>query len=153
MATFSEAEVNAYLDARGAELLDPARRGNVAFDEAFRTSIPATGGVYAFFYGNELFYIGETTSLRQRLANHMRNPENHVLALKIARQLHDRIHGEGAAGSQKKFVEEHKESTRQWVVQNLQVAYVPLTIGRRELEERLCAQLAPMFNHRYPVLP
>jgi len=153
MANFTEAEVDAYLNARAAELLDPARRRPIAFDEAFRASIPASGGVYAFFYGDELFYIGETTSLRQRLGNHMRNPENHVLALKIARQLHDRIHGEGSAGSQKKFVEEHKANTRQWVVENLQVAFVPLTIGRRELEERLCGLHAPTFNHRYPVLP
>jgi len=153
MASFTPAQVNAYLEARAAELFDPARRLRITFDEEFRVSIPASGGVYAFFHGNQLFYVGETTSLRQRLAIHMRNPENHVLALKIARRLHDRIHGEGAAGSQKKFAEDHKGSMRRWVADNLQVAFVPLLIGRKELEERLCAQHAPMFNDRYPVLP
>ena len=153
MTTFTDAQVAAFLAAREAELLAKDRRVAVAFTASFRHDLPASGGVYAFFHAGGLFYIGETTSLRQRLGTHMRNPENHVLALKIARQLFDRANGKGSAGSKKKFEEQHKEVTRQWVSKNLQVAFVATPIGRKELEDHLCGTHKPEFNKRYPVLP
>lgn len=134
-------------------MFDANRRIAVSFDAKFREELPESGGVYAFFHANDIFYIGETTSLRQRLGIHMRNPENHVLALKIARQLYDRTHGKGSAGSKKKFEEAHKETTRKWVSDNLCVSFVALPIGRKELEDRLCMKHEPEFNKRYPALP
>lgn len=153
MTTFSDQQVAAFLAAKEAELFKPDQRIAITFDADFRHALPATGGVYAFFHNDAVFYIGETTSLRQRLGTHMRNPENHVLALKIARQLFDHAHGDGTAGSKKKFDEEHKEATRKWVSENLRVAFVPIPIGRKELEDRLCSMHEPEFNKRYPVLP
>ncbi|MFC7300294.1 GIY-YIG nuclease family protein [Cognatiluteimonas weifangensis] len=153
MTNFANHEIAAFFDARQAELLDLSRRVPMTFAREFRINLPIEGGVYVFFFQSSVFYVGETTSIRQRIGMHMRNPENHVLALKIARHLYDRSHGLGAAGSQKKFSEQHKESTRQWIQEHLHVCYVPMLLGRKELEERLVCQLNPEFNKRYPQLP
>jgi len=150
---FKAEEVVAYFKALEAELLDPNRRTAFGFAAEFRESVPEAGGVYVFFHQGRVVYVGETTSLRQRLAVHMRNPENHVLALKIARLLYDKLNGSGSAGSARKFLESHKEATRQWAASNLHVAFADMAIGRKELEERLVAHHAPLFNARYPELP
>lgn len=153
MTDFTDDEIGRFLTAREAELFDSQLRVVAALDTQFRDSLPVGGGTYAFFHGDSIFYVGETTSLRQRLATHMRNPENHVLLLKIARLLYDQEHGDGTAGKMKKFEEAHKKKTRAWVRNNLHVAHARLSIGRKELEEMLVSKHSPPFNERYPKLP
>ena len=83
----------------------------------------------------------------------MRNPENHVLMLKLTRLLWDKIHGEDQAGSRRVFPHEHRAVAMDWISENLTVSYLALGIGRKELEERLIANHDPSFNQRYPKLP
>jgi GIY-YIG catalytic domain-containing protein len=146
----NQQQVDEYFTACEQALLDVTNRTAITFDKAFKISIPPEGGVYVIFFGGAPFYVGETTSIRQRLAGHMRNPENHVMALKLARLLHDQAHGVGTAGSTRKFSEIHKRATRTWIATNLQVAFLAMPIGRKELEERLIAKHTPEFNKRYP---
>ena len=153
MTRLTQAQIDAFLNAKEAELLDPGNRAPIHFGREYARSLPESGGTYVFFFHDEVFYVGETTSLRQRLAVHMRNPENHVLILKIARLLYDEINGPGLAGSRRKFDESHKARSRRWVERHLRVALVDLGIGRKELEERLVQKHSPPFNERYPSLP
>jgi predicted GIY-YIG superfamily endonuclease len=151
--SFSEKDVHTFFDSREAELTAPASRTPFEFTADFRKALPTKGGVYVVFHERDVIYVGETTSLRHRLGVHMRNPENHVLALKLARLLYDKANGNGSAGSTRKFKESHKAATREWIRQNLSVSYVHLPIGRKELEERLVGKYDPEFNKRYPQLP
>ena len=144
---------NAHFVAAEAYLLDPANRVQMAYDNNFRENIEQTGGSYIFFYGDIVMYTGETTNLRQRLGVHMRNPENHVLMLKLTRLLWDQLYGEGAAGNRRVFPHDHREHVRNWISEHLTVAYLSLNIGRKELEERLIGNHDPPFNQRYPHLP
>jgi len=149
----NQQQVDQYFATCEQFLLDVANRIPITFDAPFKRVVPTGGSVYVFFINGVPFYVGETTSIRQRLGGHMRNPENHVMALKLARLLHDQIHGVGSAGSTRKFPEPHKQSTRAWIETNLQVAFLQMPIGRKELEELLITKHSPEFNKRYPVLP
>jgi len=148
----TDEEVFAFLDHSDRHLSDPQNRAAFAYTTHFRARLPQHGGVYVFFLNDEVVYVGETKSLRQRLGNHMRNPENHVLALKIARLLFDILNGPGAAGSRRAFAEDHKQLTRDWVARSLQVAWLPVQLGRKELEEFLIEAYDPEFNKRYPTV-
>jgi hypothetical protein len=149
----SQQDVEDFLRDQENELMAAKGRRKMSFSDRFRNSLPESGGIYAFFCKGKIFYVGETTCLRKRLASDMRNPENHVLALKIARLLYDAKYGNGSAGKEKKFEEAHKAATRKWIEDNLRVKCFSMLIGRRELEERVHANRRPEFNDRYPQLP
>ncbi|MEM9560232.1 MAG: hypothetical protein AAF995_07985 [Planctomycetota bacterium] len=145
--------MQAYFSACESDLLAAENQMQIRFGAQFAVTIPRSGGAYLFHFQDRVLYAGETTSLRQRLAVHMRNPENHVLILKIARQLYDWEHGHGASGNRRRFDEAHKERSRQWVEQHLSVSFRQMRIGRKELEEFLVERHQPEFNKRYPTLP
>ena len=134
-------------------LLNPVNRVPMEYTSDFKNNVSESGGSYIFFHNDLIIYTGETTNIRQRLGVHMRNPENHVLMLKLTRLLWDQIHGEGEAGNRRVFPHDHRAVVMGWISDNLTVSYLSLGIGRKELEERLIINHGPSFNQRSPHLP
>lgn len=112
----------------------------------WKKEISSEPGVYAFFYNNELVYVGESKSLMARMGD-VRRTVNHTLRRKIGDQIFSEIEGFENASSKKKFPE-HIEILINEYMGKLLVSILPIAFGRCEVEEYLITKYSPRFNSK-----
>ena len=84
------------------KLLDKINRSIFVSDSKWNKSISPETGVYAFFQGEDILYIGETGSLRGRMSD-VRRTLNHTFRRTIGNKLYSDIDGFTKATSKNKF--------------------------------------------------
>ena len=112
----------------------------------WKNSFPRDAGVYAFFKDDEIVYVGETGSIQGRM-NDMRNSQHHTLRRNVgAREFCDVLDFEKAS-SHKKFPPHIEEMVIDFLG-SLEVKALPISFGRKEIEEHLINKYSPIYNQK-----
>ena len=110
-------------------------------------AMPGEPGVYAWFEGNNLIYVGESGLLCDRLDD-ARRTYNHTLRRSLGRTRFSKLkHYRPATGS-KKFPA-NIEKRLDDLMKTLTVSVVPVPFGRTEVEEYMKEKYGPMHNDKY----
>jgi hypothetical protein len=102
-------------------------------------------GVYCIFEGSELIYSGETGSLRGRMRD-LLDTRNHTLRRQLGNTKFGKHPSYRAASSRSKFPEEIEKLLTTIMLDKLKVKALPVSLGRKEIEEHVIDQKSPKYN-------
>ncbi|WP_282156376.1 GIY-YIG nuclease family protein [Cytobacillus gottheilii] len=95
---------------------------------------PSKAGVYFVWEKDVIVYIGETANIRKRMAD-LKRTQNHTLRRKIGSDLFSTDPDFKPANSKTKFPYSIKTKINAYCNRSFKVSYIPLIIGRKEIEE------------------
>lgn len=139
-------DINIILQEHGQKVFDKKNRKPFKISTQWNKDVSTKAGVYAFFDGDRIVYIGETGSLKGRMSD-VRRTVNHTLRRAIGNKNFSRIKGFIKATSKNKFPD-HIETMINEYMEKLHVAIVPVMFGRTEIEEYLIDKYKPEFNSK-----
>jgi predicted GIY-YIG superfamily endonuclease len=101
------------------------------FEKKWSDNFPKKAGVYAVFYKNELFYIGQTANLKERMME-VKRTYNHTFRKKLGKFLYPAALV--SSGKFEKFIEEELDNHYKT---NLEFTFKVVNFGRLEIEAML----------------
>jgi hypothetical protein len=104
-------------------------------------------GVYCIFEHDELIYVGETGSLKERMKDIFRTM-NHSFRRSLGKRQFANVAGVSEANSKTNFPFDVELQLTEYMESNIRVALTPVAIGRKEVEEIIVKKHAPVFNSR-----
>jgi hypothetical protein len=108
---------------------------------------PNSPGIYCIFKGEHLWYVGESGNLSARIRDLFRTV-NHSFRRALGAYLYAQEHGFIKASSKSKFPPEIEKKLTEYMESDLKFVVVPITLGRKEVEEFICKKYEPDFNVR-----
>jgi excinuclease UvrABC nuclease subunit len=127
-------EIDKYLNQQRQELLKKDNWSNVTLTRGWTSFIPSKAGVYVLRHNNELVYVGETGNLRKRM-NDLLDSRHHTLRRTIGQRFFGNHKKFIPATTKRKFPLEIEALVNEHISQNLEIAYLSVSLGRKELEE------------------
>jgi hypothetical protein len=116
-------------------------------DISLISTFPNERGVYLLWENEELVYVGETGSIQKRMKD-LRNTFNHQVRRSIANKHFKNIDGFQLGSSQKKHPEHIEEMLNDFLQTKINVSFLPVSFGRKEVEEAICEMKQPCYNNR-----
>ena len=110
------------------------------FDKKWSNNFPKKAGIYAIFYKNELFYIGETANLKERMME-VKRTYNHSFRRKLGVFLQP-----NAQITNGKFSPELEELLNAHYLKHLSFTYKVVNFGRIEIENHLMQRNEGVLN-------
>ena len=134
-----------YIEAIVRALLEPPKV--TPFTRNNRKLWPAAAGVYALYRGRRIIWVGESGSLRKR-ANDLYQTRNHSFRRVLGEKLFSKRLDFERATTTKQFSPDIEAALTYFMEHRLSFVVAPVSIGRKEIEERACAQSTGLFNVR-----
>jgi len=125
-----------YLKALEQNLLRPDNFSIVEMSKAWAKKIPSKAGVYVFKDKDQIVYVGETGNLRGRMKD-LLDSRHHTIRRTIGVKFYSTIDGFVKATTKIKFPEHIELLVNEHICKKLLLAYLPVTLGRKELEEMI----------------
>jgi hypothetical protein len=130
-----------YLDLLQSKLLKPDNFRQVVLTNEWAKLVPAQAGVYVFMHGENLVYVGETGNLRGRMKD-LLDSRHHTIRRTIGVRLFAEVEGFAKASITAKFPAHIELLVNNHITENLRLAYLPVSLGRKELEELVMVSIA-----------
>lgn len=108
---------------------------------------PKEAGVYVLFEKNKLVYVGETSSIKERMTDFL-NTRNHTVRRKVGAFNFSEIKGYHPASSRIKFPDHIEKLVIDWLEKKVKLSYLVVDLGRKELEEFIQDKYNPKYNSR-----
>ena len=140
-----ELDVTQYLDYLKNKLLIQTAWQAVRLEYDWIDEVTTAAGVYVFREGNEYIYVGESGSIRGRM-NDMLNSQHHNLRRALGKRLFGHRNDFEMATSKKKFPLAIEALLTGYINTQLEVVYLPVALGRKELEEWVDADIKPEYR-------
>lgn len=102
-------------------------------------------GVYVFFEKNEIVYVGETSSIKERMRDIL-DSRHHTLRRKIGVFNFSEVPGFKKANSKNKFPPNIEQMVSNWMAKKMKLSFVNVQLGRKELEELIIKKYNPKYN-------
>ncbi len=134
------------LRAAEAHLFAVANRKSVDLTLEWKNSFTEEPGAYVIFDGDKPVYIGEGANLRKRL-NNLRQTRQHVLNWHLGRDLFSTRPDYNKANSRTKYSEAIERDLKQ-EMQKLKVCVMPVSEGRKIVEDYLILKYKPKYNKK-----
>lgn len=141
----TKTEIEEYLLKIEHQLLIGSERHTIKLTREWAQSFPNEAGVYIFRENGEVCYVGETGNLRGRMSDIL-NTQNHNIRRNIGHSYFSNLPNFQKASSKRKFDKEIELLLSDLMEKNLTVSVLPVNLGRKEMEERLCEKLHPKYN-------
>ena len=125
-----------YLKNLKSQLLKDENFKPLLLTKGWAKGIPSKPGVYALKNGNDLVYVGETGNLKGRM-NDMMDSRHHTVRRTLGERNFSNHIKFFKATSKSKFDFEIEELLNNYMAANLQIAYLEVSLGRKELEEEI----------------
>jgi hypothetical protein len=106
-------------------------RVKFSFDRKWSDNFPSKAGVYAIFYNDQLFYIGESANLKERMKE-IKRTVNHSFRRKLGKFIEP-----DASVVKGKFSPELELRLNQEYETNISVSFIEVNFGRIEIENYL----------------
>ena len=106
----------------------------IVLTRQWTSSIPSKAGVYALKEETELVYIGETGNLRGRMTD-LLDSRHHTVRRSIGKKLFSHHEGFIQATTKNKFPDHIEILVNEHICNNLRIAFLLVSLGRKELEE------------------
>jgi Nuclease subunit of the excinuclease complex len=136
-----------YLESLYDSLLNECQNHKIELTRAWASDFPSTPGVYIFRDKKKVIYVGETGNLRGRMKD-MIDTRNHVLRRNIGNKLYSAVKGFERATASKKFTDVIENMLNTHIRRNLTVCCMPVSLGRKELEEKIQKEFKPEYNQK-----
>lgn len=133
-----------YLDELKAQLLGSEKAG-VELSRTWSKDFPRGAGVYAFYENGKLVYVGETKSIRDRMRDIL-DTRHHTLRRKIGEKNFSRLNGFVRATSKRVYPPDIERMVNDWLENKMEFSCMEVSLGRKELEERIIDEYAPIYN-------
>lgn len=127
-------DIDKYLLELKSTLFENDNWKDILLTRAWTTTIPSVAGVYALKEANEIVYVGETGNLRGRMTD-LLDSRHHTVRRSIGHKLFANLEGFIQATTKKKFPEHIEILVNDHIRKNLQIAFIQVPLGRKELEE------------------
>ena len=95
-------------------------------------------GVYVFIHEGKIIYVGECSEFHRRMYRHKKRTEVSTMRRAIGRS----VFGQDKSGKYPKDIEKKIDD----YITALKIKFLPVTFGRKELEEYVIAQEKPIYN-------
>lgn len=129
-------QVNSYLLFLQKQLLSPRNFKTITLSRAWASEAPDDAGVYVFKEDERIIYVGETGNLRGRMTD-LLDSRNHVVQRTIGSKFYsDHVLFKKASASEK-FPDAIEALVNAHICGRLEVSYVAVNLGRKELEEHI----------------
>ncbi len=112
------------------------KRRSIELTSDWARSFVSSPGVYVIFFKEKLVYVGETGNLRGRMKD-LLDSRHHTLRRSIGGIHFSNVKGYRKADSKNKFPRHIEERVALWVTKNCKISVLPVSLGRKELEERI----------------
>lgn len=140
-------ETEKYLNSLYQQLLNKCEVHKIELTRAWASNFPSVPGVYVFRDKKKIIYVGETGSLKGRMKD-MIDTRNHVLRRNIGNKLFCEIRGFEPATARKKFIATIEDMLNTHIQKNLTICCMPVSLGRKELEEKIQFEFKPEYNQK-----
>jgi hypothetical protein len=127
-------DIEKYLQTLKSMLLQEDNWQPITLSRKWALQAPSEAGVYALKEGGNLIYVGETGNLRGRMSD-LLDSRQHSLRRTLGEKLYRGHDGFLKATASLKFPSEIETLLDSHMVTNLSIAYLPVPLGRKELEE------------------
>ena len=144
MYNFSNVDFEKYLLELEYKLLNESEKLEVSLTRDWANSFPIESAVYLFRENDNVCYIGETGSLRGRMADVL-NTKNHTLRRNVGNKHYSSFPNYEKASSKKGFSFDIEELLNTKIKTHFTVSYIIVNLGRKELEESLYYKLRPQY--------
>lgn len=115
-------------------------------DNSWYDEAPSCAGVYLIWKENILVYVGETSNIKKRMRD-IQDTKNHTLRRKIGRKHFSNEQGFLPATSSHKFPNDIERKITHYMKEHFEVTYIPLHLGRKEVEEYFLRLKQPTYNY------
>jgi hypothetical protein len=140
-------KIEKYLSDLEAQLLSDNNRRIIQTNKEWLKMFPQEAGVYLLREEGNICYVGETGNLQSRMKD-LLDTRNHSLRRKIG-EIKFSEHSDYQKGtSSHKFPEKIETELNNILEDNFEVSTVVVSIGRKELEERIVHKYKPIYNVR-----
>lgn len=140
-----EFPIVAYLQSLKHSLLDPDNWRPITLTREWVELAPDEAGVYVLKHMGELVYVGETGNLRGRMQD-LLNSRQHSVRRTLGKKLFSDHEGFAPATERVKFPDHIETLLNSHFTTNLSIAYLEVSLGRKELEELIDSELNPLFR-------
>ncbi len=140
-------DYEAYLEKTKKALINPRNKQKVTLESEWIKALPSEPGTYVIFESGELVYVGETGNIRGRIKD-MRDTRHHTLRRNVGSVNFSNTPGYKRASSKKKFPKDIECKVEEWFKSKFEVSVLPLKLGRKELEEKICKEHEPKYNQK-----
>lgn len=141
----TKTEIEEYLLSLEHNLLVESERKSIEWTRDWANSIPNLPAVYLIREGIEICYVGESGSI-QNLIKNLLNLKNHWDRNRYVPNQHLKTTARKNAvlniGLTNLLDQIHHENNQTHFI----FSFIPVSLGRKELEERLYVKLTPKFN-------
>ncbi len=141
----TKTEIEEYLATLEHKLLIESERHSVELTREWAKSFPNESAVYLFREDGEICYIGETGSLRGCMTDIL-NTKNHTLRRNLGNFHYSKLTNYERPSSKKGFSDDIETMLNNRIQKHLTLSYITISLGRKELEERLFDKLQPKYN-------
>ena len=141
----TKTEIEKYLEVIENKLLFESERHTIILNRIWANSFPNESAVYLFRENDEICYVGETGSLKGRM-NDILNTKNHTIRRNFGNAHFSEFANYEKPNSSKGFCEEIEILLNEKIQTNLTLSYIVLSLGRKELEEKLFDKFLPKYS-------
>ena len=127
-------DIDKYLLELKSTLFENDNWKDIVLTRAWTTTIPSKAGVYALKEANEIVYVGETGNLRGRMTD-LLDSRHHTVRRSIGKKFFAHHEGFIQATTKNKFPDHIENLVNRHISNNLRIAFLPVSLGRKELEE------------------
>lgn len=132
---------NGYLDMLESRLLEETNIRKVEMTRKWTADIPAEPGVYVFIDAGQVVYVGETGNLQGRMTD-LLDSRHHTVRRTIGERFYITVQGYAKATTKIKFPQHIEILVEEHLCTRLSLAYLPVELGRKELEEQIHDKIA-----------
>jgi len=126
--------VTNYLTDLKSKLFAADNWNKITLTRQWTSTVPSKAGVYVLREGTEIVYVGETGNLKGRM-NDLLDSRHHTIRRTIGKNLFSNLKGFIQATTKVKFPDEFEILVNEHICNNLNIAYLAVELGRKELEE------------------
>jgi len=137
--------VKKYLADLESKLINNKRKNLIELTRSWAKTFPNKAGVYVLFEGNNLVYVGETQSIKERM-NDLLDTRHHTVRRKIGLFNFFSTEGFKLANSKIKHPVHIENLVCKWIKSKNKMSYLEVELGRKELEEYLVIKYSPKYN-------
>lgn len=137
---------NQYLEEIYTQLLS-TERNKIGLTREWANQFPNKPGVYIIRDKEEIIYVGETGSIKGRMKD-LIDTRNHTIRRSLGTHLYCKVDGFIKASSSLKFIDAIEDMLNEHIKTNLTIATLPVSLGRKELEEMVFLKNDPIHNRK-----
>lgn len=111
-----------------------------SFDKNWSNNFTKSAGLYGVFNKEELLYVGESASIKERMKE-IKRTINHSFRKKLGKHLYN-----NAILTKGKFDLEIEKLLNDFYLTNIYISFIEVEFGRKEIEEELIKKNPKLLN-------